>query len=151
MNTKGECRSYSPFPLSLSFFVAFCRFLLTNVAICRLQSIVLHTPSSKFSLCSGLKFPIRSIGTLYFAFRKACARGFPSTPFTKCALIYQCSWYVRPAELSPTGFRHRPQGRFKPSGTMSVGADFLPRQSKQSMVATPLFCKQKSKPLTACF
>lgn len=130
---RGECRSDSPpFPLSLSFFVAFCRFLLTNVAICRLQSI------AKYS-------------TLYFAFCKACAREFPSTPFTKCALIYQRSWYVRPAELSPTGFRHRPQGRFKPSGTMSVGADFLPRQSKQSMVATPLFCKQKSKPLTACF
>lgn len=133
MNTKGECRSYSPFPLSLSFFVAFCRFLLTNVAICRLQSI------AKYS-------------TLYFAFCKACARGFPSTPFTKCAHLYtNLHWYVRPAELSPTGFRHRPQGRFKPSGTMSVGADFLPRQSKQSMVATPLFCKQKSKPLTACF
>lgn len=123
---------FSPLPL---FFVAFCRFLLTNVAICRMQSI------AKYS-------------TLYFAFCKACARGFPSTPFTKCtkcALIYQRSWYVRPAELSPTGFRHRPQGRFKPSGTMSVGADFLPRQSKLSMVATPLFCKQKSKPLTACF
>ena len=34
---------------------------------------------------------------------------------------------------------------------LSVGADFLPRQSRLSMVATPLFCLQKSKPLTTCF
>lgn len=126
---RGECRSDSPLPLSLPLFIAFCRILPTNAVICRLQSIAHYT--------------LRSA--------KRVQGGFPLTPFTKCALILNLRLSVRPAELSPTGFRHRPQGRFKPSGTMSVGADFLPRQSKQSMVATPLFCKQKSKPLTACF
>lgn len=63
MNTKGECRSYSPFPLSLSLFVAFCRFLLTNVVICRLQSIAKHS-------------------TLYLAKCKECVlRSFPPLAF----------------------------------------------------------------------
>lgn len=34
---------------------------------------------------------------------------------------------------------------------LPVGADFLAHKHKPSMVAQPLFCKQKSKPLTACF
>lgn len=132
MNTKGECRSDSPFPSPSLFFVAICHILLTNVVICRLQSI------AKYS-------------TLYFAFCKACARGFPLTPFTKCALILN---QVEGASCgaSPTGFRHRPPRAVQTLwNKLSVGADFLPRQSKLSMVATPLFCKQKSKPLTACF
>ena len=94
MNTKGECRSYSPFPLSLSFFVAFCRFLLTNVAICRLQSIAHYT--------------LRSAKRV---------RGDSPRPLSRSAHLYSTRLSVRPAELSPTGFRHRPQGRFKPSGT----------------------------------
>lgn len=117
-----------PFPPLPLFFVAFCRFLLTNAAICRMQSIAHYT--------------------LHSAKR---VRGDSPRPLSRRAHLYSTRLSVRPAELSPTGFRHRPQGRFKPSGTMSVGADFLPRQSKQSMVAMPLFCKQKSKPLTACF
>lgn len=125
---RGECRSDSPLSPSPSLFVAFCRFLVINVAICRLQSIAHYT--------------LRSAKRV---------RGETPRPLSRSAHLYSTRLSVRPAELSPTGFRHRPQGRFKPSGTMSVGADFLPRPSKQSMVATPLFCKQKSKPLTACF
>lgn len=125
---RGECRSDSPLPPLPLFFVTFCRFLLTNVAICRMQSIAHYT--------------------LHSAKR---VRGDSPRPLSRRVHLYSTRLSVRPAELSPTGFRHRPQGRFKPSGTMSVGADFLPRQSKQSMVAMPLFCKQKSKPLTACF
>ena len=34
---------------------------------------------------------------------------------------------------------------------LPVGADLIPYPHKQSRVASPLFCKQKSKPLTACF
>ena len=57
-----------------------------------------------------------------------------------------------PGSFSPSGFRRRPRwGQLKPSGALPVGADFLPRQSQLSMVAMPLFCKQKSKPLTAGF
>lgn len=130
---RGECRSDSPLPSPSLFFVAICHILLTNVAICRLQSI------AKYS-------------TLYFAFCKACARGFPLTPFTKCALILNLWLSVRPAELSPHWLSPPPPGAVQTLwNRLSVGADFLPRQSKLSMVATPLFCKQKSKPLTACF
>ena len=128
---RGECRSDSPpFPSPSLFFIAFCRILPTNVVICRLQSIAHYT--------------LRSA--------KRVQGGFPLTPFTKCALILSLRLSVRPAELSPTGFRHRPPGAVQTLwNKLSVGADFLPRQSKLSMVATPLFCKQKSKPLTACF
>lgn len=98
---RGECRSDSPLsPLPPSFFIAFCRILPTNVVVCRLQSI------AKYS-------------TLYFAFCKACARGIPLDPF------HEVRTYTQPtvkcascgASPPPTGFRHRPQGRFKPSGT----------------------------------
>ena len=132
MTTGGSVVVTPPFPSPSLFFVAICRILLTNVAICRLQSI------AKYS-------------TLYFAFCKACARGFPLTPFTKCALILnkvECaSCGAFPHWLSPP-----PPGAVQTLwNKLSVGADFLPRQSKLSMVATPLFCMQKSKPLTACF
>lgn len=133
MNTKGECRSDSPFPSPSLFFVAICRILLTNVAICRLQSIAHYT--------------LRSA--------KRVQGGFPLTPFTKCtkcALILNLRLSVRPAELSPHWLSPPPPGAVQTLwNKLSVGADFLPRQSKLSMVATPLFCKQKSKPLTACF
>ena len=93
---RGECRSDSPpFPSPSLFFIAFCRILPTNVVICRLQSIAHYT--------------LRSAKRVQVV--------FPLTPFTKCALILNLRLSVRPAELSPTGFRHRPQGRFKPSGT----------------------------------
>ena len=95
MTTGGSVVVTPPFPLSLPLFIAFCRILPTNVVICRLQSIAHYT--------------LRSA--------KRVQGGFPLTPFTKCALILNLRLSVRPAELSPTGFRHRPQGRFKPSGT----------------------------------
>ena len=129
MNTKGECRSDSPFPPPSLFF---CRYLSHFADQCRYLSI------AKYS-------------TLYFAFCKACARGFPLTPFTKCALILNqvegASCGAFPHWLSPPP----PRAVQTLWNKLSVGADFLPRQSKLSMVATPLFCKQKSKPLTACF
>lgn len=130
MTTGGSVVVTPPFPSPSLFFIAFCRILPTNVVICRLQSIAHYT--------------LRSA--------KRVQGGFPLTPFTKCALILNLRLSVRPAELSPTGFRHRPRGAVQTLwNKLSVGADFLPRQSKLSMVATPLFCKQKSKPLTACF
>ena len=96
MNTKGECRSDSPFPLSLPLFIAFCRILPTNVVICRLQSIAHYT--------------LRSA--------KRVQGGFPLTPFTKCALILNLRLSVRPAELFPHWLSPPPPGgRFKPSGT----------------------------------
>lgn len=89
--------------------------------------------------------------TLYFAFCKACARGFPSTPFTKGALILNkvacASCGAFPHWLSPPP----PRAVQTLWNSMSVGGDSVPHPSNRSMVATPLFCKQKSKPLTACF
>lgn len=127
---RGECRSDSPLPLSLPLFIAFCRILPTNAVICRLQSIAHYTLHSA----------------------KRVQGGFPLTPFTKCALILNLRLSVRPAELFPHWLSPPPPGAVQTLwNKLSVGADFLPRQSKLSMVATPLFCKQKSKPLTACF
>ena len=54
MNTKGECRSDSPFPLSLPLFIAFCRILPTNVVICRLQSIAHYTLRSAKRVQGGI-------------------------------------------------------------------------------------------------
>lgn len=130
MTTGGSVVVTPPFPSPSLFFVAFCRILPTNVVICRLQSIAHYT--------------LRSA--------KRVQGGFPLTPFTKCALILNLRLSVRPAELFPHWLSPPPPGAVQTLwNKLSVGADFLPRQSKLSMVATPLFCKQKSKPLTACF
>lgn len=112
-----------------------CRFLSICVEL-ELHVPHLNTHFSFIAFCHFLSIIGMKYSTLYFAFCKACARRFPSTPFTKCALTYHFMAFVRylpcmarahlystrlrvrPAELSPTGFRHRPQGRFKPSGTI---------------------------------
>lgn len=130
---RGECRSDSPLPLSLPLFIAFCRILPTNVVICRLQSI------AKYS-------------TLYFAFCKACARGIPLDPFHEVRTYTQPTVKCASCGAFPHWLSPPPPGAVQTLwNKLSVGADFLPRQRKLSMVATPLFCKQKSKPLTACF
>lgn len=128
---RGECRSDSPLsPLPPSFFVAICRILLTNVAICRLQSIAHYTLRSAKRVQGGIPLdPFHEVRTY-------------TQPTVKCA---SCGAF--PHWLSPP-----PPGAVQTLwNKLSVGADFLPRQSKLSMVAMPLFCKQKSKPLTACF
>lgn len=117
----GGCRSTPRSPSPSP-----CRFLSNWNFMFR----ALTTHFSFIAFCHFLSIVGVKYSTLYFAFRKACA---------------SCGAF--PHWLSPP-----PPGAVQTLwNNMSVGADFLPRQSKPSMVATPLFCKQKSKPLTACF
>jgi hypothetical protein len=136
----------------------FCRFLLTNVTMSGRSAIFSlgerEPPMSTHFVCiidrhfTSFRFLVRGVNPSstplcrlqsiahYTLLRKVCAlrghsvgRAFPHWLSPPPPRAVQTLW----------------------NNTMSVGADFLPRQSKQSMVAMPLFCKQKSKPLTACF
>ena len=79
---RGECRSYSPLsPLPL-FFVAFCRFLLTNVAICRLQSIAHYTLHSAKRVRGDSPRPLSRSAHLYTNAVAMCVlRSFPPLAF----------------------------------------------------------------------
>ena len=60
-----------------------------------------------------------------------------------------------PYGVLPLAFATAPRGGSNPLEHLPVGADYYHAKNKRSMVAKkyflPLFCKQKSKPLTACF